>query len=154
MNITVCTILTSGPLTPDPPGELNIFGHDGDSLGMDGAQVGVLEQSHQVGLASLLQSHHSRALEPEISLEILSNLPHEALEWQLADQQLCRFLVPPDLSEGHSSWSVPVGFLNSSCGWGRLAGSLGSELLAGSLASGRLTSSLLGAGHFFLKCWN
>merc|ERR1719250_301778 len=151
MNITVCTILSSGSLASDSPCELNILGHNGDLLSVDGAQVGVLEQSHQVSLASLLQSHHSRALEPEISLEILSNLPHEALEWQLADQQLCRFLVPPDLSEGHSSWSVPVGFLNSSCGWGRFAGSLGSELLAGSFPASRFPGSLLGASHFFLK---
>ena len=81
--------LNSGPLTPDPPGELNIFGHDGDPLGMDGAQVGVLEQPHQVSLACLLKSHHGRTLEPEVGLEILGNLPHEALEGQLTDQQLC-----------------------------------------------------------------
>merc|ERR1719347_83868 len=82
----LCTILSSGPLASDPPCELNILGHNGDPLSVDGTQVSVLEQSHQVGLTSLLQRHHSRALEPEIGLEILSNLPHKALEWQLADQ--------------------------------------------------------------------
>ena len=73
--------LSSSPLTTDPPGQLDILGHDGHPLGVDGAKVGVLEQAHQVGLACLLQGHHSRALEPQISLEVLSNLTNEALEW-------------------------------------------------------------------------
>ena len=34
----------------DTTGELNVLGHDGNSLGMDGAEVGVFEESHQVGL--------------------------------------------------------------------------------------------------------
>jgi len=42
-------------LPTDPPGQLDVLGHDGDTLGVDGAQVGVLEQPNQVGLAGLLQ---------------------------------------------------------------------------------------------------
>ena len=41
--------------------ELNVLGHDDDSLGVDDAQVGVLEETDQVSLAGLLQSHNSRA---------------------------------------------------------------------------------------------
>merc|ERR1719233_2474235 len=115
---------------------------------MDGTQVGVLEQSHQVGLASLLQSHHGRALEPEVGLEILGNLPHQALEGELADQQLGGLLVPPDLPERHRAWPVPVRFLHPSCCWGRLASSFGSELLTGSFPTSRLSGSLLRTGHF------
>ena len=44
-----------GTLATDPPGQLDILGHDGHTLGVDGAQVGVLEQTHQVGLAGLLK---------------------------------------------------------------------------------------------------
>ena len=44
-----------GPLSPDPPGQLDVLGHDGDPLGVDGAQVGVLEEADQVGLGSLLK---------------------------------------------------------------------------------------------------
>merc|ERR1739845_338493 len=98
---------------------------------MYGTQVGVLEPSHQVGLASLLQSHHGRALEPEVGLEILGNLPHKALEWELADQQLGGLLVPPDLPESHRARPVPVGFLYPPCCWGRLTGSFGSSCLRG-----------------------
>lgn len=48
----------SGALPADAAGELDVLGHDGDALGMDGAQVGVLKEPHQVGLAGLLQCHH------------------------------------------------------------------------------------------------
>jgi hypothetical protein len=36
---------------------------------MDGAQVGVLKETHQVCLCSLLKSKHSVALETQISLQ-------------------------------------------------------------------------------------
>ena len=81
--IAKCTILNSSPLASDPPGQLNILGHDGDPLGMDGAEVGVLEETNQVGLASLLESHHGGALEAEVGLEVLSDLPDETLERKL-----------------------------------------------------------------------
>ena len=46
------------PLATDSSGQLDVLGHDGDPLGVDGAEVGVFEQSNQVGFAGLLQSHH------------------------------------------------------------------------------------------------
>ena len=81
--------LRLGPLATDPPSQLDILGHDGHPLGMDGAEVGVLKETHQVSLTSFLKSHHSRALEPQVSLEVLSNLTDKTLERQLADEQLC-----------------------------------------------------------------
>ncbi|CAH3136346.1 unnamed protein product, partial [Pocillopora meandrina] len=78
----------------DSAGQLNVLGHDGDTLGVDGAQVGVFKQSDKVSLASFLKSHHSRALETQIGLEILGDFSHKTLEGQLADQQL-GFLTPP-----------------------------------------------------------
>ena len=44
-----------GALPADTTCQLDVFGHDGDTFGVDGAQVGVLKQTHQVGLAGLLQ---------------------------------------------------------------------------------------------------
>ena len=38
----------------DSPGQLDISGHDGDSLGMNGTQIGVLEQTDEIGLCCLL----------------------------------------------------------------------------------------------------
>ena len=44
-----------GALATDAAGKLDVLGHDRHTLGVDGAQVGVLEQTHQVSLASLLK---------------------------------------------------------------------------------------------------
>ena len=46
-------------------------------------------------------------LEPQVGLEVLGDLPHETLERQLADQQLGRLLVPPDLTEGDRTGAIP-----------------------------------------------
>ena len=56
--------------------QLDVLGHDGDALGVNGAQVGVLEQADQVGLAGLLESSHGRALKTQIGLEVLCDLAH------------------------------------------------------------------------------
>ena len=135
------------PLTTDSAGQLDVLGHDGHTLGMDGTQVGVLKETNQVSLRSLLQGHDGRALESQISLEVLGDFPHQTLEGELADEQLSALLVPPDLSESHSSRPVPVGLLHSSSGWGALTGSLGGQLLPGSLSSSGFTGSLLGSCH-------
>ena len=63
---------------------------------MDGTEVGVLKEAHKISLASLLKCHYSRTLEPQVSLEVLCDLTNKALERQLADEQLCRLLVPEE----------------------------------------------------------
>lgn len=136
-----------GALTTDAAGQLDVLGHDGHTLGVDGAQVGVLEETHQVSLAGLLQGHDGRALEAQVSLEVLGDLPHQALEGQLADEQLGALLVTADLPEGHSSGPVPVGLLDTTGGWGALTGCLGGQLLPWGLASSRFTGSLLCTCH-------
>ena len=50
------SIKSSGALTADSAGELHVLGHDGDTLGVDSAQVGVLEEADHVGLGGLLES--------------------------------------------------------------------------------------------------
>ena len=135
------------PLPADAAGQLDVLGHDGDPLGVDGAQVGVLEQANQVGLAGLLQSHDGGALEAQVGLEVLSDLPHQALEGQLADQQLGGLLVAADLPQSHGTGPVTVRFLHAAGGRGALTGGLSSQLLPGSLSSGGFTGGLLGSGH-------
>jgi hypothetical protein len=136
-----------GTLSTDTAGKLDILGHDGDTLGMDGAQVGVLKETNQVSLRSFLQSHNSRRLEAKVSLEVLGNFSDKSLEWQFADEELSGLLVTTDLTESNSTRAVTVGLLDTSSSRGRLAGSLGSQLLPGSLATSGLASSLLGTGH-------
>jgi hypothetical protein len=98
------------------------LGLDGDSLGVDSSQVGVLDcdeqtlfntsqlpalernpsdrrravltKGDQVGLASLLQRSDSGRLESEVSLEVLGNLSDETLEGELPDQEFGGFLRP------------------------------------------------------------
>lgn len=124
-------------LPPYPASQLDVFGHDGDSLGVDGTQIGIFKQPHQVrftglllrtratGLASLPQkpgrrpprhqafvSHlkgtDGRTLKPQVGLEVLGDLPHQPLERQLPDEQLSRLLVATDLSQSHGPGSAGV----------------------------------------------
>ena len=76
-----------GSLSTDAASQLDVLGHDGDTLGVDGAQVGVLEQADQVGLAGLLQSHDGRALEAEVGLEVLGDLSDQTLEGKLRERE-------------------------------------------------------------------
>ena len=126
-------IVGSGPFTPDPPGQLDVLGHDGHPLSVNSlqteddemvdrlsnkkngntyAKIGVLEKTNKVRFASFLQCHDSRALKPQVGLEVLSDLANQALEGELANEQLCRFLVPGELKfnikEFKSSISILV----------------------------------------------
>merc|ERR1712072_1276529 len=103
-------------LASDPSRELDVLWHDGHPLGVDGAQVGVLEEADQVGLGSFLESSDGGGLEPEVGLEVLGNLPDETLEGELPDEELGGLLVPPDLTESDGVRAVPVGLLDSTGG--------------------------------------
>jgi hypothetical protein len=89
-------------LATDAAGELDVLRHDGHALGVDRAQVGVLEEADQVRLGGLLQGDDGRRLEAEVRQEVLRDLADQALERKLADQQLGRLLVPSDLAERRS----------------------------------------------------
>ena len=77
-----------GTLAADATGELDVFGHDGDALGVDSTEVDVLEEADKIGLSSLLERKNGGGLEAEVGLEVLRYLAHEALERQLADEEL------------------------------------------------------------------
>ena len=53
-------------LATDTAGQLDVLGHDGHTLGVDGAQVGVLEQADEVRLAGLLEREHGQRLEAQV----------------------------------------------------------------------------------------
>ena len=127
--------------------QLDVSWHNGDTFGVDGAQVGIFEKTNEVSLGSFLQSHNGGRLEAEVSLEILSNLTDEPLERKLADEELGALLVTTDLTESDGTGPVPVGLLHSTGGRGGFASSLGGKLLARGFPSGRFTGGLLGTGH-------
>jgi hypothetical protein len=53
-------------------------------------------------------------LETKVGFEVLGDLTDKALEWELADEQLCGFLVTTNLTESDGSWLVSVGLLDTS----------------------------------------
>jgi hypothetical protein len=140
------------PLASETTGQSKILGLDRNTFSVNGSQVGILEQGHEVGLSSLLERHHSRGLEAQVSLEVLCDLTDETLEGKFTDEELRRFLIPTNLAQRDGTRTEPVWLLNAtSCsGGGSLASSFGCELLTGGFASSGLASGLLGASHVFL----
>jgi hypothetical protein len=53
-------------LTTNATSELHVLRHDGDALGMDGAEGRVLEQTHEVRLTRLLQRQDGGRLEATV----------------------------------------------------------------------------------------
>lgn len=102
-------------LATETAGQLDVLGLDGDTLGVDGAQVGVLEERDEVSLNGLLESTDGRGLEAEIGLEILSDLTDETLEGELADQKLSGLLVATDLTESDGTWRWNVRRCSEGC---------------------------------------
>lgn len=141
-----------GAFAADASRELDVLWHDGDALGVDGAQVGVLEQTDEVGLAGFLEGHDGGTLEAQVGLEVLSDLADQPLERKLADQELGALLVATDLTEGDGAGPVTMGLLDAAGGGRALTGGLGGELLPRGLASGRLASGLFGTSHFCCCC--
>ncbi|TQD76210.1 hypothetical protein C1H46_038237 [Malus baccata] len=120
----------TGWIKPQGALPLSLFGEEQEEdSGAGKSKVGILEQSHQVRLRRLLERRHGAALEPQIGLEVLGDLPHQPLEWQLADQELRALLVLPDLSQRHRSRPEAVRLLHSSGRRSRLPGCLGGQLL-------------------------
>ena len=78
----------------------------------------------------LLKSHDSRALEAEVSLEVLRNLAHQALERELADQELGGLSVLADLTESHGTGAVAMRLLDATSGRRRFARRLNNTCIA------------------------
>merc|ERR1711936_726334 len=113
-----------GTFTTDTSGQLDILGHDGDTLGVDGAQVGIFEKTNQVSFGSFLESHDGTGLEPQVSLEVLGDFTDKTLEGQFADQKFSGLLVTTDFTKSHGTGTVTMGLLDSSGSGSRLTGGL------------------------------
>ena len=147
------SIKSSGALTADSAGELHVLGHDGNSLGVDGAEVGVLEETDHVGFGGLLEGKDGGALETELASVLRGDLTDESLEGQFADQELGALLETSDLTESDGAGSESVGSLDAVGGLlGLLGSGLVGDVLSGVLGANVLAGGLLGAGHCFLVC--
>ena len=107
------SIKNSGALTTDSAGKLHILGHDGNSLGVDGAEVGVFEETDHVGLGGLLEGEDSGGLETELVSVLRSDFSDESLERQFSNEELGGFLETSDLTESDGTGSESVGFLDT-----------------------------------------
>jgi len=116
---------------------------------VDGAQVGVFEETDEVALGGFLEGEDSGGLESEVSFELLGDFSDESLEGELSDEELSRLLVLSNFSEGDGSGSISVGLLNSSSVGGALSGSFVGNLLSGGFAGsgGLLSSGLFSSSH-------
>ena len=56
-------------LAAEAPREGKVFWLDGDTLGVDGGEVGVFEEGDKVGFSSLLKGHDGGGLEAKVGLE-------------------------------------------------------------------------------------
>ena len=130
---------------------MDVLRHDGDALGVDGAQVRVFEQADQVRFGRFLERQDRGGLESQVRLEVLRDFADKALERKLADQKFGGLLVLADFPKRDGTRAVPVRLLDAAGRRGGLAGRRGGEVLARGLATGGLTGSLLRTGHFYCE---
>ena len=74
-------------LASNPASELYVLRHDGDPLGVNSTEVGVLEQADQVRLGGLLKSENGAGLEAKFRFIVLRDFADQALKGLLADQK-------------------------------------------------------------------
>lgn len=108
LEFTSCELLTS-----DSSGKLDISDHDGDSSSVDGAHVGVFEQTDQVSFDGFLEGKESAALESELAAAFVSDVFDDSLERELSDQEISASLVLSDFSDGDGSRSESVSLLDT-----------------------------------------
>jgi hypothetical protein len=139
---------SSRSFSSDSSCELHVLWHDGNSLGVDGAEVSVFEKSNHVGFSGLLEGEDGGALESKVILELRSDFSDESLERKLSDEELGALLEFSDFSECDCSWSESMWLLDST-GWGGgLLGLLVGDVLSWGFAASVLASSLLCSCHF------
>ena len=115
------------PLSTYSSCKLHISGHDGNSFCMDSTQVRVFKQAYQISFCCFLQTFYCHCLDSQIIPETSHNFIHDSLEWSPSNQQVCRLLVSPDLSQCNSSRSKPSLLLHLTWWW--LMWSLHSNIL-------------------------
>jgi len=69
-------IIILSPLAADAARKLDVLLHHRNTLGMDGAQLGVLKETDQVGLGRLLQRQNSRRRKARRVFVLLRDLAH------------------------------------------------------------------------------
>ena len=87
---------------------------------MNGAQVGIFEETSQIALSGFLKCKEGLRLESELSIDTVTDCSDKSLEWSLSEHEGNSLLVSLYFSEGNSSGSESSGFLDSSLSSGSL----------------------------------
>lgn len=138
-------------ITSNSSSQVHVLLHHSYSVGVDGAQVGVLEDAHQVGLRALLKGLHGVRGESQVVVNTVADGLDESLEWSSRQQEVGGLLVSLNFSQGHGSWSEPdlllvtLGLLDAFGGSSGLLVHLGSSLLG---LGGNLRGSVLLFWHY------
>ncbi len=114
---------------------------------MDGAEVGVFEETNEVGLGGFLECEHSGGLESQVVLEFAGNFSNESLERKFSDEEFSALLESSDFSESNCARSESVCLLDSTGLDGCLLGLFVCNVLSGSFATGVLSCGLLCSCH-------
>jgi hypothetical protein len=138
---------SSESFSSNSSGELDVFGHDGDSSGVDGTEIGIFEETDEVSFGGFLESEDGGTLESEFVFEFSGDFSNESLEGEFSDQEIGALLIFSDFSEGDGSGSESVGFLDTSGSGGRFSGGLVGELFSGSLETSGFSCGLLSSCH-------
>ena len=118
---------------------------------MNGTEICVLEEPNQIGLGGFLECGDGAALESEVGLEVLGDLPHQPLERQLPYEELRALLVLPDLTKSHCPRPETVRLLHAAGRRSGFPGGLRRQLLPRRLSSGGLSCRLLRASHLNVR---
>lgn len=86
-------------IATDASGEIHVFLHDGHSLGVDGAKVGVFEKTNDVGLGCLLESLEGLGLEAKGVVHVLGDGSDETLERSAGKHHVDGLLIAFNLSK-------------------------------------------------------
>ena len=133
----------------DAGGEEHIWLHDGDTLGVLSAELGIDEEVDEVVLGSLLKSLDGETLETDIVLVgALDEFSDQLGEWELTDQKLGGLLVLLDFAGRDGTLLGTSDLLDTLGGTRGLTDGLTRDGLAWSLGSrSRLACCVLGACH-------
>ena len=97
--VTIVVII----VTSHSSGKLHVLSHDGDSLGMDGAEASILENADEIGLGCLLKGNECLSLESKVVVDVTANVSDKSLEWSSWNEKISALLIPFDLSERDST---------------------------------------------------
>ena len=67
-------------LTSDSSGQVQVLLHDCGSVGVDGAKVGVLEDTYKVCFGGFLEGEEGLRLESEVGIDVGGDASDESLE--------------------------------------------------------------------------